>query len=810
MGIKKFEKRIYLSSPTMHQESFDYMKEAYDTNWMSTVGENINEVERIMGDHLGHQYAVALASGTAAIHLAVKLAGVKPGDKVFCSDLTFSATVNPVVYEGGVPIFIDSEYETWNMDPAALEKAFELHPEVKVVMLVHLYGAPAKVDEIRKICKEHDAILIEDAAESLGATYKGEQTGTFGDYNIISFNGNKIITGSTGGMLLTNCEEDALKVRKWSTQSREEAPWYQHEELGYNYRMSNVVAGVVRGQMQYLEKHIAQKKAIYERYKEGFKNLPVVMNPYDENTSQPNYWLSCMTIHPEAMCKQEIGEIEGSYVSEEGKSCPIEIWEALTEANVESRPIWKPMHLQPLYKNNEFISLDGQDVGKDIFMRGLCLPSDNKMTPEEQDKIIEIIRNCFGVNTWRDREEAIMEKRQISFSPPDMTEEEIVEVASAIKSGWITTGPKTKEFERKIADYLGMKRAVCLNSQTACAEMALHVLGVGPGDEVIVPAYTYTATASVVCHVGAKLVMVDIQENSLEMDYEKLEEAITENTKVIIPVDLAGIPCDYQKIYEIVEKKKHLFKPSNEIQKAMGRISVNADGAHAFGAELKGKKVGNFADFTSFSFHAVKNLTTAEGGALTWRPIEGIDDEAIYHQIQLLSLHGQSKDAFSKVQLGAWEYDIEGPWYKCNMTDIMAGIGLAQMKRYSELLERRKEIIGKYDAAFKPLGVEVLEHYTDEHQSSGHLYLTRIPGITLEQRQEIIVKMAEAGIATNVHYKPLPMMTAYKKFGFDIKDYPNAYKHFENEITLPLHTCLTDEDVEYIIENYCRIIKEYL
>ena len=403
-----------------------------------------------------------------------------------------------------------------------------------------------------------------------------------------------------------------------------------------------------------------------------------------------------------------------------------------------------------------------------------------------------------------------MLKRNILFSPPDISELEIKEVADALRSGWITTGPRTKELERKIAKFCEVDKAVCLNSQTACAEMALRILGIGEGDEVIVPSYTYTASASVVYHVGAKIVFVDVQKDSLEMDYEKMAEAITEKTKAIIPVDLAGIPCDYDKIFDVVESKKHLFRPNNDIQKAIGRIAICADAAHAFGASWRGRKVGSIADFTSFSFHAVKNLTTAEGGALTWRNIEGIDNEDIYHQLQLFSLHGQSKDALAKTQLGAWEYDIKGPWYKCNMTDILAGVGLAQLSRYEGMLARRKEIIEKYDDAFKPLGVKTLNHYTDEYQSSGHLYLTRIPNISLEQRQEIIVKMAEAGIACNVHYKPLPMMTAYINLGFDIKDYPNSYEQFANEITLPLHTCLTDEDVDYIIENYTRIVKEYV
>lgn len=399
-----------------------------------------------------------------------------------------------------------------------------------------------------------------------------------------------------------------------------------------------------------------------------------------------------------------------------------------------------------------------------------------------------------------------MKRFNIPFSPPDMTEAEVAEVREAILSGWITTGPRTKELERRIAAYVGTERAVCLNSQTACAEMALRLLGIGTGDEVIVPAYTYTASASVVYHVGATIVFVDIQKDSLQMDYDAMEAAITERTKAIIPVDLAGIPCDYQRIYDIVERKRSLFHPATDLQRALGRIAICADTAHAFGATWRGKMVGSIADFSAFSFHAVKNLTTAEGGALTWRTIPGIDNEELYHRVQLLSLHGQSKDALAKTQLGAWEYDIVGPWYKCNMTDIMAAIGLVQLKRYPDLLKRRKEMIDRYDAAFKPLGIEVLDHYSDTYQSSGHLYITRIPGTSLEQRQAIIVAMAERGIATNVHYKPLPMMTAYKNLGFDIADFPNAYAHFANEITLPLHTRLTDEEVEYIIKQYTDII----
>lgn len=414
--FKPFENKIWLSSPTMHGPELDFMKRAYETNWMSTVGENINEVENMACKFLRCKYAVALSAGTAAIHMAVKLAGVKPGDKVFCSDMTFAATVNPIVYEGGVPVFIDTEYDSWNMDPVALRRAFELMPEVKVVVIAHLYGTPAKMDEIQAICNEYGAVIIEDAAEAMGATYKGKFAGNFGAYNIISFNGNKIITGSSGGMLLTDSKEAAEKVRKWSTQSREAAPWYQHEEIGYNYRMSNVIAGVVRGQFGYIKDHIAQKKAIYNKYKLGFRDLPISLNPYDSDICEPNFWLSCLIIDECAMCKQVRSEKETLYIKEKGKTCPTEVLETLAKYNVEGRPIWKPMHMQPRFRMNDFVTREGNgrgltnayaeggvlgadgkalDVGMDIFHRGLCLPSDNKMTVAEQDIVIEIVRSCF-------------------------------------------------------------------------------------------------------------------------------------------------------------------------------------------------------------------------------------------------------------------------------------------------------------------------------------------------------------------------------------------------------------------------------
>ena len=398
--------------------------------------------------------------------------------------------------------------------------------------------------------------------------------------------------------------------------------------------------------------------------------------------------------------------------------------------------------------------------------------------------------------------------KKVPFSPPDITESEVNLVSEALRSGWITTGPKTKEFERLIAMCCQTEQAVCLNSATACMELILRVLDVGPGDEVITSAYTYTATASVTCHVGAKVVMVDTAPDSFEMDYDKLADAITEKTKVVLPVDLGGVMCDYDRIYEAVESKRHLFKSANEIQKAFGRVIVLADSAHAFGAQWHGKMCGEIADFTSFSFHAVKNLTTAEGGALTWRNHDGVDNESLYKQFQLLSLHGQNKDALAKTRLGAWEYDIVAPYYKCNMTDVMAGIGLAQLKRYPEMLYRRRQIIERYNEGLKGRNVQVLDHFGDDHSSSGHLYLVRLLGEDVEYRNAVIERMAERGIACNVHYKPLPMMTAYKNLGFDIVDYPNAYNQYHNEITLPLHTSLTNEDVEYVISNFVDIITQ--
>lgn len=399
--------------------------------------------------------------------------------------------------------------------------------------------------------------------------------------------------------------------------------------------------------------------------------------------------------------------------------------------------------------------------------------------------------------------------RRIPFSPPDISELEIEEVAAALRSGWITTGPRTKQLEKNLAQWIGVEKCVCLNSQTACAEMALRLLGVGPGDEVITSAYTYTASASVIDHVGAKIILVDTQKDSLEMDYDAMEKAINKNTKAIIPVDLAGIPCDYDRIFNILEEKKNLFRPNGALQSAIGRVAVLADSAHALGARRSGRMIGSVADFSAFSFHAVKNLTTAEGGVLTWKTIPGIRNEDIYKKLQLLSMHGQSKDAFTKTQMGAWEYDIVGTYYKCNMTDVAAAIGLKQLERYPDMLKRRKEIIAMYDAALRPLGIETLDHFTDKWESSGHLYLTRIPGITPKQRNAIITGMSERGVACNVHYKPLPMHTAYKNLGFDIADYPNAYGYFSNEITLPLHTSLTNEDVEYVIESYIEVLSAY-
>lgn len=861
-GITPFESPVWLSSPTMHGDELKWVEDAINQNQITTAGDNVVAIEQECARLTARKYAVALSSGTTALHMAIRLAGERiygtskvnhgmlEGRKVFCSDLTFDATINPIAYEGGEAVLIDSEYDTWNMDPVLLEEAFNKYPEVKLVVLVHLFGIPGKLDEILEIAHRHGALVVEDSAESFGATYHGRQTGGFGDYSVLSFNGNKIITGSSGGIFLTDSEEDAAKVRKWSTQAKEDAPWYQHEELGFNYRMSNIIAGVIRGQLPYLTEHIAQKKAIYERYREGLKDLPVKLNPIPNDT-EPNYWFTCLTVDPEAMCEQLRTDRVASFVSATGKSCPTEVLEVLKAFNAEGRPIWKPMHMQPIYEGHSFIKGNGIDVGEDIFERGLCLPSDNKMTAEQQDRIINIIRCCFGkmnpVLSFRPKGEipsGIPSNRQIPFSPPDISEAEIAEVSKALRSGWITTGPRTKLLERRLAAYIETgrtdidteteparwdHRVVCLNSATAAEELNLRILGIREGDEVIVPAYTYTATASAVLHCGATVKFVDIQQDgdhvshAPEMDYDKLEQAITERTKAVIPVDLGGIVCDYDKIYEIVERKKNIFTPMDDhsdplsdlgsrIQQSIGRVVVLADCAHSLGASriIDGKRMycGAIADFTSFSFHAVKNFTTAEGGASTWKPIAGVPDEEIYKMYQLLSLHGQNKDALAKTKVGAWEYDIIGPWYKCNMTDVMAAIGLRQLDRYKQLLERRKQIISRYDRTCDKAGIQHLTHYSENGDSSGHLYLIRIPGATDEERRKIIVKLAERGISTNVHYKPLPMMSAYKNLDWDITDFPKAFDYYQNLITLPLHTLLSDEDVDYICSTLEDVLKE--
>ena len=954
----KQKKRIHLCLAHMSETGAEqrYVKEAFDTNWVVPLGPNVDAFEqelehfvcsgsRLMVEDSSKSLSkrvVALSSGTAAVHLALIACGVGPGDEVIVQSFTFCASTNPVAYLGATPVMVDSERDTWNMDPELLELAIKDRIAVtgrkpKAIMPVALYGMPYEIERIMEIAERYDIPVIEDAAEGFGSRYKGQVIGTFGNYGVLSFNGNKMITTSGGGALVCGNSSEADTIMWLATQAREAYPYYQHEAIGYNYRLSNVCAGIGRGQMTVLEDHLKHHKHVQRMYEELLKDVPgitVHSQPGDSSEFRvqslesvrkydSNYWLCTILLDPELKVKGEEhayqaavkGAVGGvaSVVHGGGSlhtNCePNKNVEAmrvgLDELGIEVRPLWKPMHAQPVYRKAESGELRVEGLGngvvrqtsatsvayingvsEEMFKMGLCLPSGPMVTDEDVKYIVESIKglievgltgsssdiatkeakqsvdcssgyNITNINT--DKNYINMEKRKISFSPPDMTEAEVQQVADTLRNGWITTGPKTKEFERRIAEYCHTEKAVCLNSATACMESILRVLGVGPGDEVITCAYTYTASASVACHVGAKVVLVDAQKDSVEMDYDQLEAAITERTKVVIPVDLGGIVCDYDRIYDVVERKRHLFRPANEIQKMYGRVIVLADAAHAFGARWHGKVCGEIADFTSFSFHAVKNLTTAEGGALTWKCPDGISkgsmalcavqspsdvqgseaaiqevqsafgagsnvqevqgsgtavqngaewDEKLYKEFQLLSLHGQSKDALAKTRLGAWEYDIVAPYYKCNMTDIMAGIGLAQLERYPQLLARRKEIVKRYDEALKDLNVKMLEHYGEDYQGSGHLYIVRMLGLKPEQRNEVIVKMAERGVACNVHYKPLPMMTAYKAMGYDIKDYPNAYHLFENEITLPLHTKLTDEDVEYVIASFKEALSE--
>ncbi len=824
-------KKIYLNLAHMGGKEMDFIQEAFDTNWIVPLGPNVNGFEQDLKKYAGNTHeVVALASGTAAVHLSLIACGVQAGDEVIVQSFTFCASSHPITYLGATPVFVDSEPDTWNMDPQLLEEAIldriaKTGRKPKAIIPVALYGMPYKIEELLVIANKYDIPIIEDAAEGLGSRFDGKMLGTFGRFGVLSFNGNKMITTSGGGAIICPTHADRDKIMWYATQAREAYSYYQHEAIGYNYRLSNVCAGIGRGQMLVLDEHIAHHHRVQALYEKLLADVPGIMlhkQPVDSRFDS-NYWLSTIILDESvkvinqekayaAAITSAIGgaagviHVGGDIHTDCEPNANVEALRiALDAAGIESRPLWKPMHCQPVYKNSPAYT---NGVSEELFKHGLCLPAGPMVTDEDVYYIVSEIKKALYMDNVVLTSEPQNTHRHILFSPPDISEKEVKLVTEALRSGWITTGSRTKQFEAQLANYCKTSKVVCLNSATACMEMVLRILGVGPDDEVIVPAYTYTATASIVCHVGAKVVMVDSQTNSYEMDYDALLEAITPRTKVIIPVDLAGIVCDYDKIYKAIEAKKDLFVPTNRIQEAFNRIVVLADSAHALGATWRGKMCGEIADFTSFSFHAVKNLTTAEGGAVTWKDIPCIDNDWLYHQFQLLSLHGQSKDALTKTKLGAWEYDILTPAYKCNMTDIMAAVGLAQFGRYPGMLARRREIITRYNEAFKQCNIEWLNHLSDDHLSSGHLYMVNLIDKDEAYRNRVITQMAEKGIACNVHYKPLPMMTAYRDLGFDIQNYPNAYKHYQNEITLPLHTCLSDEDVDYVIESFLEILNE--
>lgn len=826
-------KRIYLCLAHMSESGIEqkYIREAFDTNWVVPLGPNVNAFEKDIETYIQQQKrVVALNSGTAAIHLSLINSNVRPGDEVIVQAFTFCASCNPITYIGAKPVFVDSETDTWNMDPALLRIAIEdriakTGRKPKAIIPVALYGMPYRIDKILEVAEYYGIPVIEDAAEGFGSQYKGQALGTFGTFGILSFNGNKMITTSGGGALICPDNENWQKTMWLATQARESYPYYQHEAIGYNYRMSNVCAGIGRGQMTILNDHLNHHKHVqklYEQLLSGIKGISVHSQP-TSGEFDSNYWVTTILLDEKLQIKYQDQAYKEAIKTAIGGAASVihetdeihtdcepntnvealRIW--LDKAGIESRPLWKPMHKQPVFKDCPAYT---NGVSESLFRHGMCLPAGPCVSDNDVYYICEQIKNAIEHIDMNSNELPTPEikKRNIPFSPPDITEREIEIVTDALRSGWITTGPKTKELERQVAAFCHTERAVCLNSATACMESALRVMGIGPGDEVITTAYTYTASASVICHVGAKVVLVDCSADNQHIDYDQIASAITERTKAIIPVDLAGITCDYDRILNILEQKRELFRPANDLQRAIGRVIVLADAAHAFGAKREGKMCGEMADFTSFSFHAVKNFTTAEGGALTWRNIPGIDNEAIYKQLMLLSLHGQSKDALAKTKLGAWEYDIVAPLYKCNMTDIAAAIGLAQMERYPALLERRHQIIKRYNEALSDCNVALLCHEDDNQKSSGHLYLVRLLDKDEQFRNDVITRMAERGIACNVHYKPLPLLTAYKDLGFDITDYPHAYDMYHNVITLPLHTRLSDDDVEYIINNFKELI----
>ncbi|HUS87735.1 MAG TPA: aminotransferase class I/II-fold pyridoxal phosphate-dependent enzyme [Bacteroidales bacterium] len=789
--------KIWLSPPHMSGEEMRYIQDAFDTNWIAPAGPNIEGFEQELAKFTNCGYVAALSSGTSAIHLALIILGIKRGDRVLCSSFTFSASVNPVVYCNATPVLIDSESVSWNIDPRLLEKAIieSLKDDIKpkAILVTHLYGMPAKIDEIKAISKMYQIPVIEDAAEALGATYKGQHVGTFGDIGILSFNGNKIITTSGGGAMISNDKEIIQRAKFLSTQARDEAPHYQHSEIGYNYRMSNIVAGIGRGQLEVIDERVKMRRELNTFYRIQLQDVPGIFFQTEGKDQKSNFWLTTILVDPD--------KTNGVTRND--------LMEELDKENIETRPLWKPMHLQPVFQN--YPSYENGN-SEHLFNIGLCLPSGTNMSDDDKKKIVGIIRKKLGYEEikWPQRSKQVL---KVPFSPPRMDAHVVRSVEKTLLSGWITTGPKTREFEAKLSEYCNNTEALGVSSATIGLEMALRWYGIKKGDEVIIPAYTYCATGNVVLRCGAKPVFVDINRDDMLMNMEEVRRKITSRTKAIIPVDFAGLPCDYLTLKQIINSNelKKIFRPGNVIQEKLNRVLIISDAAHSMGAAYYGKKTGSLCDITVFSFHAVKNLTTAEGGAVLFNLPEPFDNRKLYDYFRTFSLHGQTKDALSKTVYGGWKYDVIVPGIKANMTDVLAAIGIVEISRYeNDTLVKLKHVFNLYDSLLSSYSWAELPIHSDKKRISAyHIYALRIKGIDESVRDKIINFCHENHVYVNVHFQPLQLHTAYKELGYDVAEVPVSYDSYAREISLPRFYNITDEQIHKVIEVLAEAVSKY-
>jgi dTDP-4-amino-4,6-dideoxygalactose transaminase len=772
--------RVYLSPPDLDGDEKRLILEAFDSNWITTLGPQVDAFEKDVCEKTGIPYATALSSGSAALHLALLLIGIKPGDEVLCSTFTFAATAFAITYCGATPVFIDSEPESWNLDPSLLEE--ELQACVKrgkiprALIVVDLYGRLANYDPILKICAKHGVLVIEDAAEALGATYKGKSAGSFGELGVFSFNGNKIITTSGGGMLVSANKEYTERARFLATQARDAAPYYQHSHIGYNYRLSNILAAMGRGQLRNLDKKIARRKKINDIYREAFADLPGLEFAPLPTSGTPNYWLTCLTIDPS-----------------KSKITNLDIRSALDKEEIDSSRLWKPMHLQPIF---ESCRKAGGAFTEKLFADGLCLPSGSGMTDGTLQRIIDIVRKTYKYDSaykiCKPEEITIDSTRPtfLQFALPDIDQTEFVLVKETLESGWVTSGPKTEQFEKEFAQAVNVKHAVAVNSCTAAMHLALEAIGIDRDDEVITTPYTFAATAEVIRYFDAKPILVDVEPQYLNMNPELLNKAISKRTKAILPVHIAGMPADLDKIHSIAQEH---------------RIPVIEDAAHAFPAKYKGKMIGSISNLTCFSFYATKTITTGEGGMIC------TNDESLADRCRVMSLHGISKDAWKRyTSEGTWYYEIVAPGFKYNMTDVAAAMGLAQMQKANKMLARRQEIARQYSQAFSSIPQLQVPCDNPDMQHAWHLYMLRL---NIEQlridRDQFFIELKNRNIGSSVHFIPLHIHPYYSiTYGYKPEDYPVAYREYNREISLPIYSKMSDKDVSYVIAAIVDIVRK--